>query len=149
MLTPAASIGPLLPSRLDFPALTELSLAWGVSLKSLPYRTRELGLLSEATARRGHQRIEQMKKLGLIVAEPVTHYPGETPCLLARAFALAQQQGPRTSSQTNSNGESHASANFSVKTTPAPSSPSSGRPNQQALPTLDDTGMTVFEHVWP
>ncbi|MGC4959707.1 XRE family transcriptional regulator [Actinomadura citrea] len=93
LLTPAGSIGPLLPARLNFPAFTELSLAWGVSLKSLIYRSRELGLMSEVTARRGYQRIEQMRKLGLIVAEPVTHYPGETPCLLAKAFTIAQQQG--------------------------------------------------------
>ncbi|MFI0453699.1 XRE family transcriptional regulator [Actinomadura sp. 6N118] len=93
LLTPREAIGPLLPDRLDFNAFNELSLAWGVSLKSLIYRCRELGLVSEATARRGYQRIEQMNKLGLIVPEPVTNYPGETPCLLAKAFALARAQG--------------------------------------------------------
>ncbi|GAA4301205.1 hypothetical protein GCM10023178_06720 [Actinomadura luteofluorescens] len=52
---------------------------WGVSLKSLIYRSREVGLMSEATARCGYQRIKQMRKLGLIVAEPVTHYGVEEP----------------------------------------------------------------------
>jgi hypothetical protein len=60
---------------------------------SLIYRSRELGLLSDATARRAYQRIKQMDKLGLTVPEPVTNYPGETPCLLSKAFAVAEAQG--------------------------------------------------------
>lgn len=91
LLTPRDVIRPVLPTRLDFNALTELSRTWGVSIKSLVYRSRELGLFSEGTARRGFQRIEQMGKLNLIVSEPVTNYPGETPCLLSKAFALAEE----------------------------------------------------------
>lgn len=92
-LTPRDVIRPLLPARLDFIALNEVSRTWGVSLMSLIYRSRELGLLSDATARRGYQRIKQMEKLGLVVPEPVTNYPGEAPCLLSKAFALAEAQG--------------------------------------------------------
>jgi Zn-dependent peptidase ImmA (M78 family) len=92
-LTPRDVIRPILPAKLDLNALNDVSQAWGVSLMSLTYRSRELGLLSGATARRAYQRIKQMEKLGLIVPEPVTNYPGETPCLLSKAFALAETQG--------------------------------------------------------
>lgn len=92
-LTPRDIVRPLLPAKLDFNALNEVSRAWGVSLMSLIYRSRELGLLSDATARRAYQRIKQMEKLGLVIPEPVTNYPGETPCLLSKAFALAETQG--------------------------------------------------------
>ena len=92
-LTPRDMIRPLLPARLDFKALNEVSQAWGVSLMSLIYRSRELGLFSEATARRAYQRLKQMDKLGIVAPEPVTNYPGETPCLLSKAFALAETQG--------------------------------------------------------
>lgn len=91
LLTPRDVIRPALPSRLDLNALTEVSRGWGVSVKSLIYRSRELGLFSEATARRAYQRIEQMENLRLVVPEPVTNYPGETPCLLSKAFALAEE----------------------------------------------------------
>jgi Zn-dependent peptidase ImmA (M78 family)/transcriptional regulator with XRE-family HTH domain len=45
-LTPRASIAPELPSRVDFTVLARLQTAWGVSVKSLLYRCRELGLFS-------------------------------------------------------------------------------------------------------
>ncbi|MFG1879308.1 ImmA/IrrE family metallo-endopeptidase [Sphaerisporangium sp. NPDC049003] len=93
LLTPRHIIRPLLPTKLDFIALSEVSRTWGVSVMSLIYRSRELGLLSDATARRAYQRINQMEKLGLIVPEPVANYPGETPCLLSKAFALAETHG--------------------------------------------------------
>jgi Zn-dependent peptidase ImmA (M78 family)/transcriptional regulator with XRE-family HTH domain len=93
LLTPRDVIGPTLPAKLDFLALGELSRSWGVSIKSLIYRSRELGLFSEATARRAYQRLNQMDRLGLITPEPVTNYAGETPCLLAKAFALAEARG--------------------------------------------------------
>ncbi len=93
LVTPRDMIRPLLPARLDFNALNEVSQTWGVSLMSLIYRSRELGLFSEATARRAYQRLTQMDKLGIVAPEPVTNYPGETPCLLSKAFALAETQG--------------------------------------------------------
>jgi Zn-dependent peptidase ImmA (M78 family)/transcriptional regulator with XRE-family HTH domain len=88
-LTPADSILPELSARVDFHALAEASTAWGVSVKSLIYRSRELGLLSDATARRAYQRLNQLRDVGFFPDEPVAGYPGETPSLLAKAFALA------------------------------------------------------------
>lgn len=93
LLTPRDVIRPDLPTKLDFIALGQISKAWGVSVKSLIYRSRELGLLSDATARRAYQRLHQMDALGLTAPEPVTNYPGETPCLLSKAFGLAETRG--------------------------------------------------------
>ena len=92
-LTPAAEIGPELPTRLRIAAFEPLSRRWGVALDSLIRRTRELGITSEVSARRGYQRIQQLKTAGLLRAEPITAYPGETPTLLCSAFELAEQHG--------------------------------------------------------
>lgn len=92
-LTPRRLIRPDLPTRLDLIRLDKISKAWGVSVKSLVYRSRELGLLSHAAARRAYIRLNQMHALGLVAPEPVANYPGETPCLLDRAFGLAQTHG--------------------------------------------------------
>lgn len=92
-LTPAAEIGPELPPRLRIPALEPLSRRWGVALDSLVRRTRELGITSEVSARRGYQRIQQLKTAGLLRPEPMTAYPGETPTLMRSAFELAEQHG--------------------------------------------------------
>ncbi len=92
-LTPAASMKKVLPARLDLNKLTELSRTWGVDLKSLIYRSRELGLFSGATARRAYQAVAKMEKLNLLAPEPISNYPGEVPCLLRMAFDLAQEQG--------------------------------------------------------
>jgi len=92
-LTPAAEITPELPTQLRIPALEPLSRRWGVALDSLVRRTRELGITSEISARRGYQRIQQLKTAGLLRPEPITAYPGETPTLLRSAFELAEQHG--------------------------------------------------------
>jgi Zn-dependent peptidase ImmA (M78 family) len=92
-LTPRTLIQPDLPTRLDLKKLDQLSKTWGVSIKSLVYRSRELGHLTDAAARRAYQRLNQLHTLGLVTGEPVTNYPGETPCLLNKAFALAQTHG--------------------------------------------------------
>ncbi|MGV9334814.1 helix-turn-helix domain-containing protein [Nocardia sp. NPDC003726] len=92
-LTPRASIAPELPARVDFTALARLQTAWGVSVKSLLYRCRELGLFSAPTASRAYQRLNQLKAQNLFVDEPIARYPGEKPVLLAQAFELATQHG--------------------------------------------------------
>jgi hypothetical protein len=51
-LTPQDSILPLLPKRMDLARLAELREIWGVSIHSLVYRCRELGLTSDATTSR-------------------------------------------------------------------------------------------------
>jgi Zn-dependent peptidase ImmA (M78 family)/transcriptional regulator with XRE-family HTH domain len=91
LLTPAASVKELLPSRIDFAALERLGREWGVSVKSLIYRSRELGALSDASARRAYQKLNQLISVGLLPPEPVVNYPGEVPSLLAKAFTLAEE----------------------------------------------------------
>lgn len=92
-LTPHASIVTELPSRVDFTALARLQTAWGVSVKSLLYRCRELGLFSAPTASRAYQRLNQLRAQNLFADEPIARYPGERPIMLAQAFDLATQQG--------------------------------------------------------
>ncbi|MBF6278094.1 helix-turn-helix domain-containing protein [Nocardia nova] len=95
-LTPAAEIGDQLPRRVDFKALGQISHEWGVSCKSLIYRSRELGAISDASARRAYQRLHQLYEVGFIPESPVDHYPGEVPSLLRKAFELAETHGTLT-----------------------------------------------------
>ncbi|WP_370942011.1 helix-turn-helix domain-containing protein [Amycolatopsis sp. cg5] len=90
LLTPAAVIKDLLPARVDLQKLDELSRTWGVSIKSLIYRSRELGLISDASARRAYQRLNQLHTVGLFAPQKVNGFPGETASLLGKAFDLAQ-----------------------------------------------------------
>ena len=92
-LTPKAALQNLLPRRLDFGRLGQLSNEWGVSIKSLVYRSRELGLLSDPTARRAYIRLNQLAEQGALVAQPVFQFPGEIPELLRKAVELAESQG--------------------------------------------------------
>jgi Zn-dependent peptidase ImmA (M78 family)/transcriptional regulator with XRE-family HTH domain len=93
MLTPADEIGPLLPRRVDFAAYAALSRRWGVEAKSLIYRSRELGVISDASARRAYQRLSIMKSSGAFQPEPVADFEGEMPSTLRRAFDLAGGRG--------------------------------------------------------
>ncbi|WP_240482785.1 ImmA/IrrE family metallo-endopeptidase [Rhodococcus opacus] len=92
-LTPRAEITPLLPPRLDFKKLGELSVQWGVSVDSLLRRCKEVGVVSEATYRRAHQRLATLRTSGLFVHESVQGYPGEIPALLRSAFEMAETNG--------------------------------------------------------
>jgi Zn-dependent peptidase ImmA (M78 family)/DNA-binding XRE family transcriptional regulator len=93
LLAPAAQIRPELHPRLPIHELTRVSQRWGISVKALITRSRELGIVSETSARRAYQRLSQLESTGLIPAEPITSYAGETPCLLGRAYDLAEQHG--------------------------------------------------------
>lgn len=88
-LTPRASIQPLLPRRVNFAALAELQRSWGVSMQSLVYRCRELGIFTDATTTRAYQRLNG---LGMDL-ESVDGFPGEQPSLLRSAFELACDHG--------------------------------------------------------
>ena len=88
-LTPSASIAPELPARVDFAVLARLQASWGVSISSLLYRCRELGMFSAPTASRAYQRLAVLRAKGMFPAEPIAGYPGERPALLALAFDLA------------------------------------------------------------
>ncbi|MFD4505319.1 helix-turn-helix domain-containing protein [Streptomyces sp. NPDC058457] len=91
-LTPQASILPLLPRRMDLGHLVGLPRTWGVSVHSLVYRCRELGVISDATASRTYQRLRALDNQPGFAPEPVTGYPGEQPVLLSQAFDLATQE---------------------------------------------------------
>ncbi|MCX4429602.1 helix-turn-helix domain-containing protein [Streptomyces mirabilis] len=91
-LTPQASILPLLPRRMDLGQLAGLRRTWGVSVHSLVYRCRELGVISDATASRTYQRLRALDRQPGFAAEPVSGYPGEQPVLLSQAFDLAVQE---------------------------------------------------------
>jgi Zn-dependent peptidase ImmA (M78 family)/transcriptional regulator with XRE-family HTH domain len=91
-LTPQASILPLLPRRMDLGHLAGLRRTWGVSVHSLVYRCRELGLVSDATASRTYQRMRALDGQPGFAPEPIAGYPGEQPVLLPQAFDLAAQE---------------------------------------------------------
>jgi hypothetical protein len=91
-LTPQTSILPLLPRRMDLTYLAGLRRTWGVSVHSLIYRCRELGLISDATASRTYQRLRALDGQPGFAPEPVSSYTGEQPILLAQAFDLAVQE---------------------------------------------------------
>lgn len=95
-LTPTESIRDQLPNRVDFKAFEQLSHQWGVSIKSLIYRCREVGTLTDASARRAYQHFNKLTSLGLIAPDPATSYPGEMPALLTQAFDLAEANGTLT-----------------------------------------------------
>ncbi|MFD8391807.1 helix-turn-helix domain-containing protein [Streptomyces sp. NPDC059680] len=90
-LTPRTSILPFLPRRMDLAQLADLSRTWGVSVKSLIYRCREVGLASDATASRAYQRLNALAGQPGFSPEPVDRFAGEQPIMLRRAFELAQQ----------------------------------------------------------
>ncbi|AGL13711.1 ImmA/IrrE family metallo-endopeptidase [Actinoplanes sp. N902-109] len=92
-LTPRNSILPALPGRADLGKLVELQREWGVSVKSLLYRCRELGLLSDSASSRAHQRLQLLADQPGFRADPATAYPGEQPAMLSRAFDLSADNG--------------------------------------------------------
>lgn len=91
-LTPQDSILPLLPKRMNLPCLTELRKIWGVSLHSLVYRCRELGIISDATASRTYQRLRALDGQPGFTPESVSDFPGEQTSLLRQAFELASEE---------------------------------------------------------
>lgn len=91
-LTPRAGILPQLPARVDLARLAELQQVWGVSISSLVYRCREVGLLSDSAASRAYQRLNALRGQPGFENEPVSRYPGEQPALLKQAFDLAADE---------------------------------------------------------
>jgi Zn-dependent peptidase ImmA (M78 family)/transcriptional regulator with XRE-family HTH domain len=93
-LTPRDSIAPELPSRADLHKLSALREVWGVSVHSLVYRCRELGLLSDSSASRAYIRLRGLDNApGFGKPEPLANFPGEQPALLAKGFSLACDHG--------------------------------------------------------
>lgn len=92
-LTPRDSILSELPARTDLHRLSHLRNTWGVSVDSLVYRCRELGLMSDSAASRAYQRLHTLRDQPGFAPDPISGYPGEQPALLAQAFALASGEG--------------------------------------------------------
>ncbi|HEY9329146.1 MAG TPA: XRE family transcriptional regulator [Streptomyces sp.] len=92
-LTPRESILPELPARADLHKLSQLRDGWGVSVHSLLYRCRELGLLSDSSASRAYQRLHGLQGQPGFAPDPLAGYPGEQPALLSHAFTLACDHG--------------------------------------------------------
>jgi Zn-dependent peptidase ImmA (M78 family)/transcriptional regulator with XRE-family HTH domain len=88
-LTPRAAIEKELPERLDFAKLFRLSERWGVEVRSLVYRSQELGIISESTARRAYIRLAQSPQ----ERRPIRQYDGEVPSMLNAAYELAERRG--------------------------------------------------------
>lgn len=93
LLAPSNQIREELSARIRLNALDEVSQRWGVSQKALVYRSRELGLVSDSSARRAYQKLEQLRASGMLQNEPIRRFPGETPVLLSSAFKLALDNG--------------------------------------------------------
>ncbi|MET8011243.1 hypothetical protein ABZU86_01570 [Streptomyces sp. NPDC005271] len=74
---------------MDLAKLAELRRVWGVSIHSLVYRCRELGLISDATASRTYQRLRALDGQPGFTPEAVSNFSGEQPSLLRQAFELA------------------------------------------------------------
>ena len=83
-LTPRDVINDELPRRLNFDRLEELSQKWGVSVKSLLYRLRELDLVSESTARRAYITLASIPRR----PQSIWDFPTEQPELLKNAIEL-------------------------------------------------------------
>lgn len=92
-LAPQDGIRPHLPSRVDLGRLAELQLVWGVSVKSLLYRSRELGLLSDSATSRAYQRLQLVADQPGFRGDSPAGYPGEQPAMLAHALELASRAG--------------------------------------------------------
>jgi Zn-dependent peptidase ImmA (M78 family) len=87
-LAPTASIRELLPKRVDWRRLAELKLVWGLSMAMLLRRMRDLGLISDASYRRG---MMDMSRRGWRTTEPIILGEPEQPELLARVMALLEE----------------------------------------------------------
>lgn len=91
-LTPRDNIVSHLPSRVDLRRLVELARVWGISVHSLLYRCREIGLLSDTAASRGYQRLRALQDQPGFKAQPIAGFPTEQPSLLRQAFEVASQE---------------------------------------------------------
>lgn len=87
-LTPRDLITNFLPRSVNLARLHELSRHWGVSVESLLLRMKETGAVSEASIRRGYQRLHALRAVEHESPEPVFAYPGEVPTMLKEATQL-------------------------------------------------------------
>lgn len=95
-LTPRDELARELPQRFNLTRLQEIGQRWGVSVKSLVFRSKELEMISEATARRAYLTLATLSRDGVIRAESIARYPGENPHLLKNAITLLDSVGTTT-----------------------------------------------------
>jgi Zn-dependent peptidase ImmA (M78 family) len=88
-LMPGESFSREFPQRLQWPALFKLKERWQVSLQSILYRGRTLGLLSPDAYRRGQVRLS---KEGWRTREPLDLGPPESPTVVQRSLQLMEQE---------------------------------------------------------
>jgi Zn-dependent peptidase ImmA (M78 family)/transcriptional regulator with XRE-family HTH domain len=88
-LMPSETITAQLPRRLDWHQLFALKHVWGVSVAALLFRSRDLGVLSEATYRRA---MSKMSMWGWRSQEPQPVSGEQNPTVLPRAMALLREQ---------------------------------------------------------
>jgi Zn-dependent peptidase ImmA (M78 family)/transcriptional regulator with XRE-family HTH domain len=103
-LMPAEEIGPQLPSRLDWSRLIELKMEWGVSLASLLYRSKSLGIISDSTYRRGFTSLNNRRwpdGTTWRVREPGDLGSPEQPLLLRKSIELLAAEGVGIESLAN------------------------------------------------
>lgn len=93
LLMPEKAMRNVLRPRIDWDHLARLSATWGVEIKALIYRSRQLEFISDAAARRAYQRVEIMRSSGLLKPSPTARYQGEMPVLLQRAYEVAESEG--------------------------------------------------------
>lgn len=92
-LMPSASITAQLPSRPNFAAYSKIQSVWGVSINSVIYRSRELGLLGDVSYRRAWQKLKELEADSIVSPEPVALHQGEVPVLLKKALHLSADRG--------------------------------------------------------
>jgi len=92
-LTPKNVLINQLPRRFNMTRLQELSLLWGASVHSLVFHSKELELISEATARRAYITLSGLAKSGAMRPQPIWDFPGERTELLKNALDLLDGAG--------------------------------------------------------
>ncbi|MGH3938031.1 MAG: helix-turn-helix domain-containing protein [Pseudonocardiaceae bacterium] len=92
-LSPRHRLITQLPRRLDLGTLLQIQGEWGVSIESLLYRSQELGVLPEASHRRGRIRLHQLRASGVVATASISRFSGEQPVMLSKAFDLAAGHG--------------------------------------------------------
>ena len=98
LLMPEKAMRNALSSRIEWDKLARLSEKWGVEMKELIYRSRQLEIISEPAAKRAYQRFEIMKKSGVVAEPPTAAYLGELPSIFQRAFEHAEAEGASVTS---------------------------------------------------
>ena len=103
-LLPADEIVPSLPATLDWKRLIDLRRQWGVSIASLLFRAKSLGVMPDHTYRRAFTVLNSRKNSdGSLwrVKEPGFLGAPESPSLLRRAVELSTEQGVSKDSLAN------------------------------------------------